>query len=143
MVAALWSPAPYLPFADGGERAIRRISARPLLRLPEPMLAKPGPIPVTRGWLFEPQLDGFRCLACTHGRLRVRSRRGWDMTPLLPELQSLPENVQLDGEIDALDENALLEELNVEGSDVKLVATSRTRHTLRRRMCQRARRGRG
>jgi len=139
-----------------------------LLRLPEPMLTKPGPIPVASGWLFEPKLDGFRCLVCSHRRLRVRSRRGWDMTKLLPALRSLPENVQLDGEIVALDENglpdfhrlgsrllhrrdaiavtyfvfdvlaveglattmlpyeerrALLEELNVEGADVKLVGT--------------------
>jgi bifunctional non-homologous end joining protein LigD len=71
------------------------------------MLAKTGSIPVARGWMFEPKLDGFRCLVCTHGRLRVRSRRGWDMTLLLPELRSLPENAQLDGEIVALDENGL------------------------------------
>src|SRR4051794_37309999 len=71
------------------------------------MLALAGEIPRGSGWVFEPKLDGFRCLTCTHGGLRVRSRRGWDMSPLLPELRSLPENVQLDGEIVALDENGL------------------------------------
>ncbi len=36
------------------------------LRLPEPMLARTGTIPHGRGWLFEPNLDGFRCLVRTH-----------------------------------------------------------------------------
>ena len=71
------------------------------------MLAKSGPIPTGRGWLFEPKLDGFRCLVCTHGgRFRARSRRGWDMTGLLPELaEALPLDVQLDGELVAFDEH--------------------------------------
>jgi bifunctional non-homologous end joining protein LigD len=75
-----------------------------VLRLPEPMLARSGPLPTGAGWLFEPKLDGFRCLTCTHvGRFRARSRRGWNMTQLLPELaQVLPADVQLDGEIVAL-----------------------------------------
>jgi hypothetical protein len=52
-----------------------------LLRLPQPMLARPGLIPSGRGWTFEPKLDGFRCLVCTHaGAFRARSRRGWNMT---------------------------------------------------------------
>jgi bifunctional non-homologous end joining protein LigD len=68
------------------------------------MLARSGPIPKGRGWIYEPKLDGFRCLTCTHGgRFRARSRRGWNMTNLLPEMAtSLPPNVQLDGEIVAL-----------------------------------------
>jgi bifunctional non-homologous end joining protein LigD len=76
-----------------------------VLRLPEPMLARSGPIPLGRGWTFEPKLDGFRCLVCTHAGFRARSRRGWDMAHLLPEFRrSLPENIQLDGELVALDE---------------------------------------
>ena len=64
------------------------------------MLARSGPLPTGSGWRFEPKLDGFHCLTCTHGgRLRVRSRRGWDMTKLLPELGELPADVQLDGEL--------------------------------------------
>src|SRR5512133_1456363 len=49
-------------------------------------------------------LDGFRCLVCTHDRFRARSRRRWAMTTLLPELaETLPPNLQLDGELVALD----------------------------------------
>jgi ATP-dependent DNA ligase len=48
-----------------------------VLRLPEPMLARTGRIPTGSGWLFEPKLDGFRLLTCTHGgRFRARSREG-------------------------------------------------------------------
>jgi ATP-dependent DNA ligase len=57
-----------------------------VLRLPEPMLARAGRIPTGRGWTFEPKLDRFRCLICTHAGYRARSRRGWNMTPLLPKL---------------------------------------------------------
>jgi hypothetical protein len=56
-----------------------------VLRLLEPMLARAGPIPITAGWVFEPKLDGFRCLICTHGaRFRARSRRGWEMAERPP-----------------------------------------------------------
>jgi bifunctional non-homologous end joining protein LigD len=68
------------------------------------MLARAGPIPRGRSWTFEPKLDGFRCLVCTHAGFRAWSRRGWNMTPLLPELEAaLPADVQLDGELVALD----------------------------------------
>jgi bifunctional non-homologous end joining protein LigD len=70
------------------------------------MLARPGPVPTDPGWRYEPKLDGFRCLTCTHGgRLRVCSRRGWDMTALLPGLDKLPADVQLDGELIAWGDN--------------------------------------
>jgi ATP-dependent DNA ligase len=70
------------------------------LRLPEPMLARSGPIPSGAGWRFEPKLDGYRCLVCTHGRFRARSRRGWNMAGLLQELaHALPPDMQLDGEL--------------------------------------------
>jgi bifunctional non-homologous end joining protein LigD len=69
------------------------------------MLARSGDLPFGEGWRFEPKLDGFRCLVCTHGRFRARSRRGWDMTTLLPKLiGAIPDNVQLDGEIVAWDD---------------------------------------
>jgi bifunctional non-homologous end joining protein LigD len=69
------------------------------------MLARPGAIPSGVGWRFEPKLDGFRCLVCTHDGFRARSRRGWNMTTLVPELeQALPPNVQLDGELVAFDD---------------------------------------
>src|SRR5215212_2298381 len=74
-----------------------------LLRLPDPMLARSGTIPSGRGWTFEPKLDGFRCLVCTHAGFRARSRRGWNMTAPLPEFaDTLPTEVQLDGELVAL-----------------------------------------
>src|SRR5215217_7837612 len=76
------------------------------MRLPGPMLARSGPIPPGRGWTFEPKLDGFRCLVCTHAGFRARSRRGWRMEHLLPELRrDLPDGLQLDGELVALDES--------------------------------------
>ena len=77
-----------------------------VLRLPEPMLARADAIPSESGWTFEPKLDGFRCMVCTHASFRARSRRGWDMTHLLPEFRpSLPERLQLDGELVALGED--------------------------------------
>ena len=64
------------------------------LRLPEPMLARSGPIPGGAGWTFEPKLDGFQCLVCTHAVFRARSRRGRGMTHLLPEFsRCIPEGV--------------------------------------------------
>jgi bifunctional non-homologous end joining protein LigD len=70
------------------------------------MLARSGPIPPGRGWVFEPKLDGFRCMVCTHAGFRARSRRGWNMTHLLPQFgRSLPVGVQLDGELVALDDS--------------------------------------
>src|SRR3954462_10864424 len=70
------------------------------------MLARADMIPRGRGRLFEPKLDGFRCLVCTHDGFRARSRRGWDMSHLLPEFhRTLPESVQLDGELVALGED--------------------------------------
>src|SRR4051794_23685223 len=69
------------------------------------MLARSGPLPKTDGWRFEPKLDGFRCLVCTHGRFRALSRRGWNMTKLLPQLKdSLAGDLQLDGELVAVNE---------------------------------------
>jgi len=32
------------------------------------------------------QMDGFRALVSRNGDLRVKSRRGWDTTSLVPEL---------------------------------------------------------
>jgi len=41
-------------------------------------------------------------MICTHDGFMARSRRGWDMSALLPELAGLPDGLQLDGEIVAL-----------------------------------------
>jgi ATP-dependent DNA ligase len=54
----------------------------------------------TRGdWAYEVKWDGFRAIVSTEGRFRVRSRRGWDMTSLVPELAALPVFATLDGEL--------------------------------------------
>jgi bifunctional non-homologous end joining protein LigD len=66
------------------------------------MLARSGKIPVRGRWAFEPKLDGFRAIVSSCGALRVMSRRGWNMTKLLPELGSLPDGLILDGELVAL-----------------------------------------
>ena len=63
------------------------------------MLARPGPLPTGPAWSFELKWDGFRALVSTEDGLRVRSRRGWDMTPILPGLQKLPDGLVLDGEL--------------------------------------------
>ncbi|HET9641904.1 MAG TPA: hypothetical protein VFP68_00750 [Burkholderiaceae bacterium] len=64
------------------------------------MLARSGPIPTRGDWAYEVKWDGFRAIVSTEGApLRVRSRRGWDMTPLLPELSAPPITATLDGEL--------------------------------------------
>ena len=64
------------------------------------MLARSGPIPTRGDWSYEVKWDGFRAIVSTEGTpLRVRSRRGWDMTSLLPELSVLPIAATLDGEL--------------------------------------------
>ena len=85
---------PRSPSHDGRDRARRPLSVR-IVR----GQAASGSVPRGPGWLFEPKMDGFRCLVCTHGRLFARSRRGWDMTTLVFELGALPAGVQPDGEL--------------------------------------------
>jgi bifunctional non-homologous end joining protein LigD len=63
------------------------------------MLSRPGPLPSGSGWSFELKWDGFRALVSTENGLRVRSRRGWNMTEVLPELRGLPAGLLLDGEL--------------------------------------------
>src|SRR3954468_2528017 len=60
-------------FALASVAASAAYDRRVLLRLPEPALALAGTIPTGRGWRFEPRLNGFRCLTCTHGRFLARS----------------------------------------------------------------------
>lgn len=90
---------------------------RVTLRLPEPMLARSGPLPLGDGYAYELKWDGFRAIVSsedgfraivsTQGGLRVRSRRGWNMTPLLPELEEMPPGLVLDGELIALGDDGL------------------------------------
>src|SRR5690242_2989814 len=70
--------------------------------LPAPMLARSGRLPTDSGYAFELKWDGFRALVRTGDDFRVRSRGGWNMTELLPELRELPVDAVLDGELVAL-----------------------------------------
>jgi ATP-dependent DNA ligase len=47
---------------------------------------------------YELKWDGFRAIVSTEGSLRVRSRRGWDMTEHVGFLAELPVHAVLDGE---------------------------------------------
>jgi len=76
----------------------RAIASAPL-PLPDPMPSRPGPLPSGSEWSFEVKWDGFRALVSTEDGLRVRSRRGWNMTELLPELRGLPTGLVIDGEL--------------------------------------------
>jgi ATP-dependent DNA ligase len=70
------------------------------------MLACSGPIPTRGDWSFEVKWDAFRAIVSTEGEpLRVRSRRGWDMTALVPELSALPVAATLDSELVAFGED--------------------------------------
>jgi hypothetical protein len=53
------------------------------LRLPDPMFARPGLCPPAQGGPSSSEWDGFRAIVSTEDGLRVRSRRGWNMTPVL------------------------------------------------------------
>jgi bifunctional non-homologous end joining protein LigD len=48
---------------------------------------------------FEVKWDGFRSLVSRNGDFQVRSRRGWNMTTLLPDLGDLPRDAVFDGEV--------------------------------------------
>lgn len=51
----------------------------PYSSLPEPMLAKAGPLPQRRDFAYEVKCDGFRAIASTEGPLsdlRLTPRRG-------------------------------------------------------------------
>jgi ATP-dependent DNA ligase len=50
------------------------------------MLARPDALP-GGDYAYEVKWDGFRAIVSTEDGLRVRRRRGWNMTERLPELQ--------------------------------------------------------
>lgn len=70
-----------------------------LCGLPIRCSRRQGLCPSGPGWSYELKWDGFRAIVSTEDGLRVRSRRGWNMTPVLPELRSLPTGLVLDGEL--------------------------------------------
>jgi bifunctional non-homologous end joining protein LigD len=67
------------------------------------MLARSGRLPASGDYAYEVKWDGFRAIVSTEGTLRVRSRRGWDMTEHVGFLAGLPVRAVLDGELVALD----------------------------------------
>jgi len=81
-------------------------------RLPklQPMLATPGELPETPGYLYEVKWDGFRCLAYVEDGTRLVSRRGHELNRAFPELSRLeaflPSGLPLilDGELVVLEE---------------------------------------
>jgi bifunctional non-homologous end joining protein LigD len=97
-VSSTSSPRRKSAFDELGSAAVA--SAAPLA---QPMLARSGPIPTRGDWTFELKWEGFRALLSTENGLRIRSRRGWDMTNLLPELSSFPVFGIFDGELVAFD----------------------------------------
>jgi bifunctional non-homologous end joining protein LigD len=72
--------------------------------LPEPMLARSSRLPTSGDYAYELKWDGFRAIVSTEGTLRVRSRRGWDMTQHVLFLEHIPVRAILDGELVALDD---------------------------------------
>lgn len=79
------------------------------MTLYQPMLAVPWPEPFDDdGWWFEVKWDGFRVLAeLEEDRMRLRSRRGNDLTATFPELAGLRSEVPavVDGEVVAFDDD--------------------------------------
>src|SRR5215210_5360300 len=71
------------------------------------MLSRPAPLPSRGGYSYEVKWDGFRAMVSTTDGLRVRSRRGWNMTELVPGLADLPPRLVLDGELVAWGEDGL------------------------------------
>jgi ATP-dependent DNA ligase len=93
-------------------------------------------IPTHRyGW--EVKWDGFRAIVGLNGGLRVRSRRGWDMTALVPELGAMPAEGVFDGELVAFAPSghpswpllcrACLETRRLDPGDVRDLRRARTR----------------
>ena len=93
--------------------ASRLVPAGPAVAMPaklEPMLAEPGEAPFNKPeWAWEPKLDGYRVLAFVEdGGVRLRSRRGLDLSSAFPALcaelaQQAPPGLVLDGEVVAFD----------------------------------------
>src|SRR5689334_4803025 len=95
-------PAPVPPEVSKPRGYARQpvASAAPL---PQPMLLPSGSLPPRGRSGYEVKWDGFRCLLNTENGPRAISRRGWDMTDLLPELASFPAFGMFDGELVAFD----------------------------------------
>jgi bifunctional non-homologous end joining protein LigD len=102
---------------DGKNWLAHRMKEQPTLTATDlaPMLATHGSVEKLKAtqWAFEGKWDGYRLLVdADHGSLRLRSRRGRDVTHEYPQLQALAadladHHVILDGEVVALDESGV------------------------------------
>lgn len=63
------------------------------------MLARAETAIPTGDYAFEVKWDGFRAIVSTEDGLRVRSRRGWNMAPLIPEIARDDVHGVFDGEL--------------------------------------------
>jgi bifunctional non-homologous end joining protein LigD len=70
-----------------------------MIALPTPMLARAESTLPVGDYAFEVKWDGFRAIVSTEDGFRVRSRRGWDMAPLIPELAREDVRGVFDGEL--------------------------------------------
>jgi len=71
------------------------------------MLARSGSIPTRGHHSYAVKWDGFRAILRTENGFRIRGRRGWDMTDLLPELASFLTFGTFDGELVAFDASGM------------------------------------
>ncbi|MDI3314904.1 MAG: ATP-dependent DNA ligase [Mycobacterium sp.] len=102
---------------NGNQWLIHRMKDQKYFRFDElyPMLATEGPVAnLTSGrWAFEGKWDGYRMLVdADHGRVRLRSRSGRDVTLEYPQLHSMAadladHHVVLDGEVVAPDKSGI------------------------------------
>lgn len=102
---------------DGDQWLAHRMKEQHRVRLADfaPMLATPGSVDrlTAAHWAFEGKYDGYRLLVeVDHGRLRLQSRNGRDVTTEFPQLLPLAtdladHHVILDGEVVALDEHGV------------------------------------
>ena len=108
----------YALIQTGGDQWLaHRMKEQPNVALSdfEPMLATLGSVDrmTSAQWAFEGKFDGYRMLVeVDHGRLRLTSRNGRDVTKEYPQLQPLAvaladHHVILDGEVVALDEHGV------------------------------------
>jgi ATP-dependent DNA ligase len=94
--APIWNVGDVIPNAAGCRIAAAAVSF--YSPLPEPILARSGPLPAG-DYSLEVKWDGFRAIVATDRGLRVLSRRGWDMNGSSSQnFDGLPSGV-FDGEL--------------------------------------------
>ena len=79
------------------------------------MLARSARLPLNGDYSYELKWDGFRAIVSTEGSLRVRSRRGWDMTPHVAFLAVLSIGGEVMTSQPHRERRLALEELRLEG----------------------------